>query len=126
MSSSSGLDVYIDPTFDKKSGKVVSIAKVSKDVHVCDLAPTKRPLHSSTVCDKTVEAIELNNLLNEIGISDMDDSTINTRVARKEIDDMFCSPGDNSSPIHRSRFTRYNSDKFRALSIGELSDIREV
>ncbi len=38
------------------------------------------------------------DLLNELGILDSEDGTINTRLARKDIDSMFCSPQEIVAP----------------------------
>lgn len=79
------------------------------------------PEPASAALNQTVDAAELNNLLDEMGVRDGDDSTINTRVARKDIDSMFCSPSDDRLSPARGRF-RGSLD----FSITGFSDIRHV
>ena len=83
----------------------------------------QRLLPVAKAANKTVDAIELNDILEDLHVGDMDNSTIHTRVARRDIDMMFCSP-DNYSPDRSLRVLE--TTKFRAASFGELSDIPEV
>ena len=73
--------------------------------------------------NRTADAVDLNNLLDDLYVGDADNSTIHTRVARRDIDQMFCSP-DTFSPDRSIRV--FENTKFRAASFGELSDIPEV
>lgn len=129
-----GFTIYND--FDPPSTAAAVNKLVSKTAVL-----TKAPAYSVTMDDeaskeqgaagnRTVEAIELNNLLNEIGVYDHDDSTINTRLARKDIDEMFCSPDMKKSlaSLNRSYVATAHTEaaKTRTLSIGDLSNIREV
>ena len=83
-----------------------------------------RLLPISKAANKTVEAIELNDILEDLHVSDVDNSTIHTRVARRDIDLMFCSPDNTYSPDRSLRVLE--TTKFRTASFGELSDIPEV
>jgi hypothetical protein len=46
-----------------------------------------------TAPDISIHEDDLDNLLTEMGILDEEDGTINTRLAKQDIDSMFCSPG---------------------------------
>ena len=94
------------------------------DVKVSSDNSNPRLLPISKAANKTVEAIELNDILEDLHVSDVDNSTIHTRVARRDIDLMFCSPDNTYSPDRSLRVLE--TTKFRTASFGELSDIPEV
>ena len=79
--------------------------------------------------NRTAEAFEINDLLNDIGILDAGDGTINTRLARRDIDSMFFSPEKEDEDYAESAHSplRPMQYKHRGLSnLAELSDIHEV
>jgi hypothetical protein len=49
------------------------------------------PIASTTTSEEDHDQ-QLNDIMLELGILDNEDGTINTRLARKDIDSMFCSP----------------------------------
>jgi hypothetical protein len=58
--------------------------------------PVREEVLVSTA-DISVQEDDLDDVLQEMGIIDDEDGTINTRLARKDIDSMFCSPGPASA-----------------------------
>jgi hypothetical protein len=69
----------------------------------------------------TADEEELHALLKDMGLScDEDDGTINTRLARKDIDSMFCSP-DLKSSFHQDNFSQPKKFNPSSLSSTMLS-----
>ena len=129
-------DIYVDPAFNNKDSRGTK----SSDIYVKKKILNDRRTSISPVSaapegvgtsrqpgakalNRTADAVDLNNLLDDLYVGDADNSTIHTRVARRDIDQMFCSP-DTFSPDRSIRV--FENTKFRAASFGELSDIPEV
>ena len=79
---------------------------------------------------------EINNILDEMGILDAEDATINTRLARNDIDSMFCSPG-SLTPVnrkaHQQKIVGFNSvtngrskSDFKKIMQADRSQERDV
>ena len=71
------------------------------------------------VASKKSQEDEDNEIMAVIGLQDSEDTTINTKLAKLDIDSMFCSPG--TTPIEKQ------SNRLQLQqTIGELSDIKEA
>jgi len=71
------------------------------------------------VASKKSQEEEDNEIMAVIGLQDSEDTTINTKLAKLDIDSMFCSPG--TTPIEKQ------SNRLQLQqTIGELSDIKEA
>ena len=100
VSTSAGFSIFSEEpkatiSSVKPSNKASAVAPTSAGFSIFS-GEQPLPVHHSLAANDEDQMNE--DLLNELGILDREDGTINTRLARKDIDSMFCSPQESIVP----------------------------
>jgi hypothetical protein len=112
-----GFTIFVDDSCQKKVMR--DVEENERNVLCTDKKVANSEFTMKSPFTKTRQQEEDDEVMAVLGILDNDDATINTKLAKVDIDAMFCSPGLSTTQRKTTKLQLQQT-------IGELSDIKEA